>query len=712
MLTDRLNLKTVTLAAVLAFSLFGAAGCGAQTSTDDSTGQAETSETTSEATSSETNAQGFSPEYMQAFGVTGIMNSFADEDIYEGTITSPEDAQAVVEGLVTKIGGDETTKLELMFVRPTEDHTYYIFRQKAGDVFVHGATVKLVTDKDGKATGLISSIMPAIQLEDLDNWAVSQEDAEKVVLEACASEGAPDAEIISGATEQTIIPIQNGAEQYRYVWVVYTKNFYEGSHAAYLAHYVGEDGTYLYNLGVAEPGNADSLSGSAAAFAFDNFEQSTWTGTVTTHDGATKEITVPTLTDAETGDIILGDAKRKILCADYAEFNFKETISPRVAADGKFDDKELLVYDCFVRVWDFYDSIGWTGPDDEGTPSLLLMDMVTEKGDPIQNACYAGKSWGFQTFAFNRIDFDGECTDVIAHEFTHCVTSTTMTTNLYVNDLGAINEGMSDILGNLVEMLIEDQPEGAWIIGENEGGENPYRSMSDPHKYAQPEFAWDAYYGPAVVEPSPANDNGGVHINSSMLNIISYKLDQAGMDPSDQFYFWMNVALAMSPLTDYPQMVYLLPWCMEQAGYPQYVDALNKAIEEAKYNTTELSSTLPENTGVITIQLPDEALSLAGSMRLTVVDEDTELTCVSWPEGETGKMTVVLPAGNYALGLELFDGDGPIETKLYGESGWKTRESELDFSETATVKAGETVELTSVGLDQWSAATESAADAA
>ena len=397
---------------------------------------------------------------------------------------------------------------------------------------------------------------------------------------------------------------------------------------------------------------------------------------------------------------------------DYAEFNFKETISPRVAADGKFDDKELLVYDCFVRVWDFYDSIGWTGPDDEGTPSLLLMDMVTEKGDPIQNACYAGKSWGFQTFAFNRIDFDGECTDVIAHEFTHCVTSTTMTTNLYVNDLGAINEGMSDILGNLVEMLIEDQPEGAWIIGENEGGENPYRSMSDPHKYAQPEFAWDAYYGPAVVEPSPANDNGGVHINSSMLNIISYKLDQAGMEPSDQFYFWMNVALAMSPLTDYPQMVYLLPWCMEQAGYPQYVDALNKAIEEAKYSTTELSSTLPENTGVITIQLPDEALSLAGSLRLTVVNEDTELTCVSWPEGETGKMTVVLPAGNYALGLELFDGDGPIETKLYGESGWKTRESELDFSETATVKAGETVELTSVGLDQWSAATESAADAA
>ena len=56
--------------------------------------------------------------------------------------------------------------------------------------------------------------------------------------------------------------------------------------------------------------------------------------------------------------------------------------------------------------------------------------------------------------------------DVIGHEFTHCVTGTTMTTNLYLNDYGAINEAMSDIMGNIIEMSIDDRPDGAWVIGE------------------------------------------------------------------------------------------------------------------------------------------------------------------------------------------------------------------------------------------------------
>ena len=48
----------------------------------------------------------------------------------------------------------------------------------------------------------------------------------------------------------------------------------------------------------------------------------------------------------------------------------------------------------------------------------------------------------------------------------------------------------------------------------------------------------------------------------------------------------MNVALAMTPSTDYPQMADLLPWCMGQAGYPQYVDAVQKAVEEGRFTAT------------------------------------------------------------------------------------------------------------------------------
>ncbi|MBR1913466.1 MAG: M4 family metallopeptidase [Lachnospiraceae bacterium] len=40
----------------------------------------------------------------------------------------------------------------------------------------------------------------------------------------------------------------------------------------------------------------------------------------------------------------------------------------------------------------------------------------------------------------------------MAHEFTHALTTATMTLNIYQNDYGAINEGFSDIFGNLVEV--------------------------------------------------------------------------------------------------------------------------------------------------------------------------------------------------------------------------------------------------------------------
>ena len=52
-----------------------------------------------------------------------------------------------------------------------------------------------------------------------------------------------------------------------------------------------------------------------------------------------------------------------------------------------------------------------------------------------------------QCFAASRINDFSQCLDVIAHEFTHCVTASLMTYNSYTTDYGAINEAMSDIQG-------------------------------------------------------------------------------------------------------------------------------------------------------------------------------------------------------------------------------------------------------------------------
>lgn len=665
-------------AAMLAALLLGLAGCGQQGGGDQGGGADQGAGADQEAVNAETT---------KALSGKGVVSTFIGEPFYDGKVTNEDEAIAAVESVMDRIGGDETTRLEINAVRPTETGTtYYTLRQRSGEVLVIGASAKLIVDKDGNAIGLVASILPDVHLPDTDTW-IEQSKAEEAVRQHCTEEGVENVEIVEGATMQTAVPFDTAdGSQLHYAWVVYTPNYNEDAHLAYLAHYIDNQGDYLYSMAVAEPNNANSLAGDAAAFEFDKYQEGTWSGTVTKNDGSTVELTVPTLTNPENGEVLLADAKRKIVCADYADFTYNDLIAARIEADGKFDDQEILIYDCFIRVWDFYNSIGWTGPDGEGTPTILLMDMVTEGGDVIQNACYSGRKYGFQTFAFNRLDPDGECTDIVAHEFTHCVTATTMTSILYINDFGAINEAMSDILGNLVEMLIDYNPDGAWLIGENEGTGEPYRSMKDPHAYNQPEFVWDQYYVPAVAEGNPTtNDNGGVHINSSPLNIISYKLDGAGMPLEDQFYFWMNVALAITPETDFPIMAELLPWCMEQAGYPQYVDALKAAISEAAFVVTEPPATPPAGCGIITFAFPDTEAAENGDVIVWFKAEGVDGQIQTHPAKGTNVVTVVLPAGDYHAMVNYLQGDTIVQTYVYDGTSWKAAE---ELAESVTDELG------------------------
>ena len=214
----------------------------------------------------------------------------------------------------------------------------------------------------------------------------------------------------------------------------------------------------------------------------------------------------------------------------------------------------------------------------------------------------------------------------------------------------------------------------------------------------QPEYAWDSYYEPRVEVGNAFNDQGGVHTNSSLLNIVSYKLDQAGMDPSDQFFFWMNVALAMTPSADYPLMAELLPWCMEQSGYNEYVEPLKEAIAEAKFTVVEDPNELPEGTGVITMESPDQKISDAGDFVLFLYPEDAKTDIRTWPTVGTTLARSVVPAGSYNVKIfvciddeetmYMLDGDvwTPVE-ELNGKTG------EPIGGTRVSVEAGQTIEL-------------------
>lgn len=170
----------------------------------------------------------------------------------------------------------------------------------------------------------------------------------------------------------------------------------------------------MYSIPVAEPGDAESMGGQStkSSFDFEAYEPDEITVTVELKEGK-KEVTVPVLKDSKTGKTYLADAKRKILCADQAPFFYNEYEVVPAEADGEVDICDASAYYNMMRVWDYYDSKGWTGPDGEGTPCLVLLNFIDAEGKPELNACYLGKLQGYQVFAWTRAANFGGCIDVL-----------------------------------------------------------------------------------------------------------------------------------------------------------------------------------------------------------------------------------------------------------------------------------------------------------
>jgi bacillolysin len=153
------------------------------------------------------------------------------------------------------------------------------------------------------------------------------------------------------------------------------------------------------------------------------------------------------------------------------------------------------------------------------------------KGAALKSTVHYGRSynnafWNGQQMVYG--DGDGTtfiplsgALDVVAHELTHAVTDFSSDL-VYQNESGALNEAISDIFGTLAEFHDNNNPD--FEIGEDiytpaKAGD-ALRSMSDPAKYGDPDHYSVRYTG--------TSDNGGVHINSGIINKAAYLLSQGG----------------------------------------------------------------------------------------------------------------------------------------------------------------------------------------
>jgi bacillolysin len=138
--------------------------------------------------------------------------------------------------------------------------------------------------------------------------------------------------------------------------------------------------------------------------------------------------------------------------------------------------------------------------------------MVYGEGLP-PGTTVGGQAWDYVSGAL----------DIVAHELTHGVTDYSSGL-IYRNESGALNEAFSDIMGTAVEFYF--QPAGSgnlraeYLIGEDVVTPGGIRSMENPGAYGDPDHYSRRFTG--------TGDNGGVHINSGIVNQAFYLAVEGG----------------------------------------------------------------------------------------------------------------------------------------------------------------------------------------
>ena len=560
--------------------------------------------------------------------------TFVDGTCTDGPVTSMTDAASVVSAMIPLMGGDARTRFEpWRTLTDTSGNRYYVFQQMYAGVTVSGGAVKVVTDRDGRMLGLVCSVETELP-EAGTTEGITAEQAEALVIAHAQEAQNQTLEVLEGHTDKIVLPVnleidmesEEEKEESRFVWVVYTNNpsarLSRGSELPYLAHYVDLGGEYLYSLPTVIPGDEAGASGYNAAYVFEFMEPVDYTGTVTLADGSEREISLQLMRDSRTGMVYLGNLERRIAVADCYEFLYnKGRVVLEASRDNTgWDENCLMALYNYCRAYDYYKEIGWMGSDGLDTPILILKDFCDKDHKPIDNAAYAGKYYGWQLFLSSSANDFSQCLDVLAHEFTHCVTGSVMTYNAYMNDYGAINEAMSDIQGNICDLMYLDEGEAEdpdWLVGEDIDA--AIRSMSDPHRYQQPEYTWDLHYVSEVKSPTELNDRGGVHGNSSLLNYLAWQLcAKGGMTLEEARAYWFAVDCSMVPGTDYPQLAELMPWVLKNLGLAKYENALTAATDATRLRVEEMPEAFDEDRALLTLTLPDTEQFTDGNWALGI----------------------------------------------------------------------------------------------
>ena len=400
-------------------------------------------------------------------GAAGFVGTDPGRPLDLGTDGPTQAGRAFVDDFGGLLGAGDTDLVDIGHTPSLTGGVAVRFQQQVDGVPVFGGQASVQVDRDGGVLSSLADLSPRAE-EAPSRARVLPGVARVTAIEAVARDtGAP-----AGALEATIPEAQ-----------------------VYDPVVVGADDTFGVRL--------------------------TWLVEVT---GSIPPVRHLVLVDATTGAIALSFSQLTLALdrevCDFANVaNADETcISPvRIEggpATGVADVNRA--YDFSGAAHSYYAAhFGRDGVDDAGSPLVSSVRYCQTAG-----ACpYANAFWNGEQLTFGA----GYATDdVVAHELTHGLTE--HTANLfYWYQSGAINESMSDVFGELIDLATgsDDTPANRWLIGEDLAG-GYLRDMADPPARSDPDSTAHAAYVPGPT------DAGGVHSNSGVNNKAAYLMADGG----------------------------------------------------------------------------------------------------------------------------------------------------------------------------------------
>jgi len=264
--------------------------------------------------------------------------------------------------------------------------------------------------------------------------------------------------------------------------------------------------------------------------------------------------------DGETGAVAVHfsrdeEALNRIVC----DANNTETQVPCTApvrsegdppvVDATFND----VNDAYDFAGDTYDFFFNRFSLDSLDGAGMQLKQTVDYCDLPQRCPYQNAFWNGQQMVYG----DGwTVDDVVGHELTHGVTD--FSSHLfYYQQSGAINESLSDVFGEFIDLTNTPAEPAAnrWKLAEGLPAPraNGIRNMKDPTLFSHPDRMNSSFY----TSDSNENDAGGVHRNSGVNNKAAYLITDGdtfngqtitgiGITKAARIYFTVNDSMLVS----------------------------------------------------------------------------------------------------------------------------------------------------------------------